>query len=79
MIQMQKDAHVDLISYLGNSEEGIKSKNGMTVFGFGRDEQTNPLLSKPQKFVIGFYPERITDAFLHKNFSEFITNKFFKP
>lgn len=79
IIQMQKDAHNDLISYLGNSEEGIKSKNGMTVFGFGRDKQTNPLLSKPQKFVIGFYPGRITDAFLHKKFSEFITNKFFKP
>lgn len=79
MIQMQKDTHDDLISYLGNSEEGIKSKNGMTVFGFGRDERTNPLLSKPQKFVIGFYPERITDAFLHKKISEFIINKFFEP
>jgi len=52
ILQVQDDDLPDLVSYLGNSEKGTGSENGMTVFGFGRSGAT-PLLSKPQKFVIG--------------------------
>lgn len=61
-----------LVSYLGNSENGIESKDGMTVFGFGRGEDTNPLLSGQHKFIIGFHPKEITDETEHETFAEFL-------
>lgn len=65
-----------LISYLGDSDKGVNSKDGMTVFGFGRGEETNPLLSGNNKFIIGFYPEEIKDADQHKAFSNFLKTTF---
>ena len=62
-----------LISYLGNSEAGVESKDGMTVFGFGRGENTNPLLQGAATFVIGFYPKTIVDQAEHLRFSEYLT------
>ena len=61
-----------LVSYLGNSEKGIESKDGMTVFGFGRGEDTNPLLSGQNRFIIGFYPKEVTNETEHKTLSEFL-------
>ena len=51
--QKENDELSDLVSYLGNSDKGISSEDGMTVFGFGRTGAT-PLLTKPNEFVIGF-------------------------
>lgn len=62
-----------LISYLGNSEAGVQSKDGMTVFGFGRGETTNPLLDRIETFVIGFYSKAIVDQAEHDRLSKFIT------
>lgn len=50
---VNKDDQLDLMSYLGNSEEGALSKDGMTVFGFGRNENTAPLLTGKNTFLIG--------------------------
>ncbi|MEM1260080.1 MAG: VCBS repeat-containing protein, partial [Bacteroidota bacterium] len=61
-----------LVSYLGNSENGIESKDGMTVFGFGRGEDTNPLLSGRNEFIIGLYPKEIMDKNQHEVLSEFL-------
>lgn len=61
-----------LVSYLGNSEAGIESKDGMTVFGFGRGEKTNPLLNGQHQFIIGFYPNEIKDKTDYETFSEFL-------
>lgn len=42
-----------MMSYLGNSEEGAGSPDGMTVFGFGRGPDTQPLLTGKHSFLIG--------------------------
>jgi len=61
LIQAKKDEQTDLISYLGNSEAGTKSKDGMTVFGFGRGENTKALLEGKQKFIFGFHEAKVLD------------------
>lgn len=76
MIQLQNDEHSDMMSFLGNSKEGINSSDGMTVFGFGRSADTKPLLSGKQKFVIGLYPDRISTKTDHEQLSQFINTTF---
>jgi hypothetical protein len=76
--QVEKDEHRDMISFLGNSDQGIESEDGMTVFGFGRGKQTNPLLSGPQKFVLGFYPGHITNEESHKLFTDYMNETHLK-
>ena len=69
MIQEEQDKNMDMISFLGNTEAGLESPDGMTVFGFGRDKDATPLLNGSQSFVIGFYPEKIEDSPGHKKIS----------
>ncbi len=76
MVQIQKDSLRDMISFLGNSEAGIQSADGMTVFGFGREENADPLLSGPGKFIIGIYPETIRSENMHKKICKFIESKY---
>lgn len=76
MVQVQKDDKTDMISYLGNSEAGLASKDGMTVWGFGREKEAKPLLSGQNRFVIGFYPQKITDATQHQQLAAFIAEKY---
>lgn len=61
-----------LVSYLGNSKDGIESKDGMTVFGFGRGEDTNALFQGPSQFIIGLYPKEITNKAEHEQFAKFL-------
>ncbi len=49
------DEETDSFSYMGSTDEGIRSADGMTVFGFGRTADSKPLLSGNHKFVIGVY------------------------
>ncbi|MDF9800823.1 hypothetical protein OKW21_006086 [Catalinimonas alkaloidigena] len=72
MLQIEPDEHQDLISYMGNSERGVDSEDGMTVFGFGRGPQTQALLSEPQSFVIGFYPYKITGKADHLQLRKYV-------
>lgn len=62
MAQVQNDRHTDLYGFLGNTEDGLSSPDGMTVVGFGRGKDTNPLLTKPNKFIFGFYPEQVKNS-----------------
>lgn len=48
------DNLTDLMSYLGNTEKGALSEDGMTVFGFGRGKNTKPLMTGKNSFLIGF-------------------------
>lgn len=48
------DDQVDSFSYMGNTHDGIKSGDGMVVFGFGRTADTKALLTGNQKFEISF-------------------------
>ncbi|MEM6539999.1 MAG: VCBS repeat-containing protein [Bacteroidota bacterium] len=61
-----------LVSYLGNSEKALESRDGMTVFGFGRGATTNALFEGPETFVIGLYPEAIVDTADYDQFVEFL-------
>lgn len=70
--QLDKDDHMDMMSYLGNSEAGVSSKDGMTVFGFGRGENTQPLLKGNQRFLIGMKKQELTDESTHQEISEYI-------
>lgn len=78
MAQLQHDNLMDVISYLGNSDKGIKSEDGMTVFGFGRTTDTKPLLFGPHQFVIGFYPQSIKDISQHAKFANYMKQTFLK-
>lgn len=70
--QLTEDDKTDMIGYLGNTERGLDSPDGMVVFGFGRNRDTQPLLTQPQSFVIGFYPHFIRDPSAHQRFTQWI-------
>ena len=73
MVQEKADELMDMISFLGNTETGLYSPDGMTVFGFGREEGATPLLKGKQKFIIGLYPEQIKDEKGHQELSEYLS------
>ncbi len=52
--QLSADQENDTFSYMGASDAGIKSEDGMVVFGFGRRGGI-PLMSGPNRFLIGFH------------------------
>ena len=56
LVQLTPDTEADIMSYLGNSEQGANSEDGMVVFGFGRDAQGNAKLNKQHSFFIGLAP-----------------------
>lgn len=76
MIQPEEDEISDLIAFLGNTGSGLESPDGMTVFGFGRGPNATPLLKGSRRFIIGFYPEKITDKTSHRKLSRYIHNSF---
>jgi hypothetical protein len=78
MVQEQEDDFMDMVSFLGNTESGLESPDGMTVFGFGRDEGARALLQDPQRFIIGLFPERIEDQNDHLRLVDFIESEFLK-
>jgi hypothetical protein len=71
MIQCRPDSLEDVWGYLGSTEDGLESSDGMTVFGFGRNLQTEPLLSGSGEFVVGMYPGQIRTSDDHELFSRF--------
>lgn len=76
MVQLSEDQNIDLVGFLGNTTEGLNSPDGMTVFGFGRDDKGNPLLTGNQKFVVGFYSEHLTETKQQVEFQDFLKKKF---
>lgn len=62
LAQASNDTIPDFFAYMGNSQDMANdSPNGMNVFGFGRSVKTAALLSGPQRFFMGFFPEKIID------------------
>jgi len=53
---------------LGNTAEGINSPDGLTVFGFGRDENVYPLLIGNHKFEVGFFLKKLSKMMHIKNY-----------
>lgn len=76
MVQVQNDSQKDMISFLGNSEAGLESKDGMTVIGFGRDEGAKPLISGPEEFIIGIYNKLDQPEETHMSISKFIEKNY---
>jgi hypothetical protein len=72
--QVTKDDHIDMMSYLGNSETGVASNDGMTVFGFGRGENTEPLLQGNNTFIVGLWNEEVTNKKTHQEISKYIND-----
>ncbi len=72
--QENPDNHKDMFAYMGNSENGNDSADGMAVFGFGRDRNATPLMKEPNSFIIGFYPAPVNDQNSRQRILEFIEN-----
>ena len=60
------DGISDTFSYLGNSDAGAASSDGMVVFGFGRADEPQPLLTKPAIFYIGFLDQPVRNQRQHQ-------------
>jgi hypothetical protein len=76
MIQLKMDDKTDMLGFLGNTTEGLNSPDGMTVFGFGRDKNTNPLLTGNQKFAVGFYPAKTASRKGQKAIKKYLEKTF---
>lgn len=72
IIQTVKDELPDTFSYLGNSNRGIQSTDGMVVFGFGRTDGAKPLMQSPRTFIFGFYEKPIRSKKQHRKLSGYI-------
>lgn len=53
VIHLTPDDHEDNFSYMGNTQRGIQSPDGMVVFGFGRSGSM-PTLTGENQFYMGF-------------------------
>lgn len=76
--QQSPDEHSDTFSYLGNTETGLDSPDGMIVFGFGRTDGAKPLLKEPESFVVGFWEQAIIKAADHDRLAKEMRDVF-KP
>jgi len=73
IVHHQDDDLTDTFSYLGNTEDGVISPDGMVVFGFGRDRDAETLLKDPgQIFTFGFYEKAILTNQDHEDLGKMI-------
>ena len=75
IIQNVKDDLHDTFSYLGNTDLGILSPNGMVVFGFGRTKNATPLMNEEGlTFTIGFIEKKVMNKKDHSSVEKKIRN-----
>ncbi|NAS12312.1 FG-GAP repeat domain-containing protein [Poritiphilus flavus] len=72
--QLSDDDKMDMMSYLGNTENGALSEDGMTVFGFGREDNAQALLKGLNTFLIGFYGAHVNSKDGHQQITLHIEN-----
>ena len=66
----------DFYACMGNDPlNKLQSEDGMSVFGFGRSENTTPLLKGKNSFVFGFYEKKIISKHEYQIFREFISTR----
>lgn len=72
--QQEKDGLVDYFAYMGDDGElANDARDGMVVFGFGRDTGAKPLMtSDGNVFYFGFFPSKIADADLHGKLDDYL-------
>jgi hypothetical protein len=74
-VHQTNDNHLDMVSLLGNSVQGINSLDGMTVFAFGRGEGVSRYLKGRNTFIIGMFPKKIDNDLNYQELSKFIARK----
>jgi len=70
--QLVPDDNPDMMAYMGNTPSGIRSPEGMVVFGFGR-KGIDPQLSQPHVFVLTFMETEGLPEASHSDLSARIT------
>ncbi|RMG23445.1 MAG: hypothetical protein D6730_14430 [Bacteroidetes bacterium] len=70
--QLTPDTLQDTFSYLGDTEAGVASTNGMVVFGLGRGPGNRPLFTSLQRFVVGFWPHAVHKEEEHRMLTEYL-------
>lgn len=69
--QVERDDKPDTLWFMGNTSIGLRSDDGMVVFGFGRASGGKPQLKGAgQKFVLGFVENLVKDAGRHEHCSK---------
>jgi len=64
--QVAPDTFPDTLWFMGSTGEGLRSADGMIVFGFGRGPRTTPALrGAGQQFIIGLVEGAVTDVAGH--------------
>lgn len=61
-----EEAPLNLMSYMGSTEDSLNSPDGMTVFGYGRGVGPTSLLEGPARFSMGFLETTDHDAIMHE-------------
>ena len=60
------------MGYLGADRAGLEAREGMVVFGLGREKAAVPLLEGKARFMVGFYPAKIENPEDHTAFAEYL-------
>lgn len=71
-LAMEKaDRQIDVLGFLGNSEKGVESNDGMVIFGFGRQSDAKPHLTNIHNtFYIGFIKTRVKNQSGHASLAK---------
>lgn len=71
----QPDRQIDVLGFLGNTENGIESDDGMVVFGFGRQSNAQPQLTNPHNtFYFGFLKRKVKNKDVHESVAKDISS-----
>jgi hypothetical protein len=64
--QVEQDEKPDTLWFMGSTSSGLRSDDGMVVFGFGRGPSGKPQFrGAGQKFVLGFVEQFVRDSEAH--------------
>lgn len=72
--QKEADEKPDVMGFMGASDEGLRAKDGMVVFGFGRNLETQPLFNEPHTFYFGFFDKKVIDPATYAKFNSYINS-----
>ena len=66
------DKLTDMYAYMGNTQAGNDSRDGMVVFGYGRDKGAKPLMNKLNTFIMGFFDQKIDNEEDHQAIIDYV-------
>lgn len=77
--QEQPDTLSDTFAYLGATDAGKAAEDGMIVFGFGRADNAQPLMTRPNTFFLGFREGKIQNRGAHRKLAQYIDRLMMPP